>query len=271
MTGSEKNQNVTGALPSYNKPPIVEVVCGMRFQPPDNLFLPHIGILWNKFRADYPNIKHAPPIASSKGEILLDKATGAPLPRVWFINKTDDQLIQFQSDRFYFNWRHRQNEYPRYPHIIKNFEDILKNILEFFKEFNFGDYKPIKNELTYINHISLENGLVSIDDISNIFSDFLWNQSKNRFLPNPNQVSWLSEFTLPEQNGYLSVSLKQAQQIENNIPLIVLEMKAKGIGDSTSIEATRKWFDLAHEWIVRAFTDLTNSDVHNIWERENND
>lgn len=72
----------TGALPSYRKPPVNEVVCGMRFHISDKLRIPHIGLLWDKFRVDYPIIQHAPPIVSAKGEVLVDDSTGLPLPRV---------------------------------------------------------------------------------------------------------------------------------------------------------------------------------------------
>jgi uncharacterized protein (TIGR04255 family) len=49
-----------GVLPSYDNPPVNEVVCGMRFYTPDKLRIPHIGLLWDKFRNEYPIIKHPP-------------------------------------------------------------------------------------------------------------------------------------------------------------------------------------------------------------------
>ena len=54
------------------------------------------------------------------------------------------------------------------------------------------------------------------------------------------------------------------------IPLLVLEIKTRGIGESTTKEAIREWFDVAHEWIVRGFTDLTTPEIQKIWEREEN-
>jgi len=66
----------SGALPSYKNLPVNEVVCGVRFNTSDKLLIPHIGFLWEKFRADYPIIQHVPPIASAKGEIMVDWATG---------------------------------------------------------------------------------------------------------------------------------------------------------------------------------------------------
>ncbi len=265
MTYIKDKKNIQSTrLPTFNNPPINEVVCGMRFRPLDKLLLPHIGLLWNKFRSEYPRIQHAPPI----GEILVDNATGLPIPRVWFINEADDQLIQFQIDRFYFNWRNRGEDYPRYDYIITNFENVLNSILDFFSISDLGEFQPIEYELTYINRIPRGQGWESFDDLSQIFTDFTWNNSADRFLQNPGKVNWTAEFVMPEQKGFLSVNLKHAIRIEDKIPLLVFELKARGNAESKEGEKIRQWFDLAHEWIVRGFTDLTTPEMHKIWEKE---
>lgn len=265
MTHAAKDSLSWGALPSYKKPPVNEVVCGMRFQPLDKLRVPHIGLLWDKFRADYPIIEHAPPISSPKGELLIDKVTGLPLPRIWFINKTGDQLIQFQFDRFYFNWRHRGQDYPRYNHIRNNYDSVRNTITKFFSEFNLGEIEPIEFELTYINHIPKGQIWDTMNDLPRIFSDFKWKKTQKLFLPIPEKLAWNIEFALPEHNGHLIVNLKQAIRTVDKAPLLVFELKAQGIGEKESV---REWFDLAHEWIVRGFTDLTTPEIQKIWERE---
>jgi uncharacterized protein (TIGR04255 family) len=270
MTNKIESSFSTGTLPSYKNPPVNEVVCGLRFDTPDKLRIPHIGLLWDKFRADYPIIQHAPPIASAKGEILVDQATGMPLPRVWFINKSEDQLVQFQIGRFYFNWRRRQSDYPKYDHVIKNFESVLNTIVNFFSEFELGELNPIEYELSYINHIPKGQGWDTIDDLPKIFSDFVWTQTKERFLPNPEKVAWQTEFPLPEKKGHLIINFKQAIQKEDKVPLLVLELKTRGFDESATKDRMREWFDLAHEWIVRGFTDLTTSEIQEIWEQEEN-
>lgn len=259
-------------LPSFKNPPINEVVCGVRFNPSDNFRIPHFGLLWEKFRSDYPIIQHAPPLVSAKGEITIDTASGIPLPRIWFINKEDDQVIQFQIDRFYFNWRRRKNDYPRYSYVIKQFENLWNTVVNFFHEYNYGEFNPIECELSYINHIPKGEGWDTINDLSKIFSDFPWNQTTGRFLPEPENVTWQTNFKLPENKGHLTVSLKQAIRTEDKVPLIVFELTARGPVESNDKNNILKWFDLAHEWIVRGFVDLTTQDVQeNIWERENND
>lgn len=263
-------RNPSAILPSYRKPPIDEVVSGMRFLIPSDLRITHIGLLWNKFRKDYPNTQHALPIAMTKGEIPVESVTGLPLPRVWFINEKDDQLIQFQSDRFYYNWRRRKDEYPRYQHVIKNFEHVLNTIMDFFNEFALGPFKPLEYELTYINHIPQGQGWDSVKDLKGVFRDFNWNATAHSFLQDPSAVSWQSAFELPENKGRLNVGLRMATRTTDKVPLLVLELRTIGIGESSTGGAFREWFDLAHEWIVRGFTDLTTPSIQKIWEREDN-
>ncbi len=267
MKSSTNESNLSVALPSYKKPPICEVVCGMQFQAV-KLLIPHIGLLWNKFRADYPNIQHAAPLTTAMGGVIQDKKTGLPIPRVWFINKSDDQLLQFQSDQFYFNWRRREDDYPRYHHVIKCFESALDIVDSFFREEGLGELNPIKYELSYINHIPKGEGWDTIADLNKIFSDFIWVGSKERFLPNPDKIAWTTEFPLQESMGSLSIALKYATRNVDGVPLYILELSAKGIGESTDRNDFRKWFDVAHEWIVKGFTDITPPEAHKIWERE---
>lgn len=259
------------SLPSFKNPPINEVICGVRFSPSDNFRIPHIGLLWERFRYDYPKIQHAPPLVSAKGDIIIDISSGVPLPRVWFINEEDDQVIQFQIDRFYFNWRRRKKDYPRYFHVIKQFENLWNIIVDFFNELNLGEFNPIECELSYINHILKGEGWETINDLSNIFTDFNWSQREARFLREPENITWQANFKLPDNKGDLIISLKKAIRTEDNIPLIVFSLTAKGPAESNDKDSVFKWFDLAHEWIVRGFTDLTTQEIQTkIWERENN-
>ncbi len=262
------NQNMFSAndLPSYRNPPIYEVVRGIRFDKPDKLRIPHIGLLWDKFRSDYPIIQHAPPIVSGQ-DVQMDIQSGIPLPRVWLINESDDQLVQFQFDRFYFNWRRRKEAYPRYSYVIKRFESVLDTTVNFFNEFEIGELRPIECELSYINHIPQGQGWNTIDDLPKIFSDFVWNQKPGRFLPNPEKVNWHAKYKLQEGWVYLIVNLRQAIQSVDKVPLFVFELTARGLGESTDKNGVREWFDAAHECIIRGFTDLTTYEVQKIWER----
>jgi uncharacterized protein (TIGR04255 family) len=87
-------------------------------------------------------------------------------------------------------------------------------------------------------------------------------------LPNPNRVSWQTEFLLPDKKGHLLVNLKSAVRTEDKVNLFVLDLTARGNIESTEKSDILQWFDLAHEWIVRGFTDLTTPALHEIWGKE---
>jgi uncharacterized protein (TIGR04255 family) len=244
-----------GAIPSYKKPPITEVVCGLRFEPLADFKIPHIGLLWDKFRKDYPSVEHAIPIGTETS-IIVDPLTGAPLPRVWFINTQGNQLVQFQVDRYYFNWRQRGDEYPRYPRIIEAYESVKATLDAFLREMKLEPLKPVEYELTYINHIPKGQGWESADDLPQIFTDFNWKERQNRFLPKPANVSWQTRFSLPDDKGWLIAKLNQGKRKEDELPVLVLELAARGMSPDM-----RQWFDLAREWIVRGFDDLTTAKI----------
>lgn len=256
-------------LPSYLHPPVNEVVCGVRFQPPPKFTLPYIGLLWNKFREKYPRVEHAPTLAIGPDKILIDTVTGVPLPRVLFINEQDNQLVQFQTDRIYFNWRHRQDMYPRYENVIQNFEEVLDTIEAFLKESEVGEFIPLECELTYLNHIQKRVGQETVEELQRVFRDFSWHEPP-RFLPNPINVSWNMRFSLPEKKGHLIASLNEGTLKEGNTPVFVLNLSARGIGQSTDRSGIREWFDTAHVWIVCGFADLATETIQaEDWEREN--
>jgi uncharacterized protein (TIGR04255 family) len=255
-------------LPSYKQPPVDEVVCGFTFEPLRQLKIPHIGLLWEKFRNEYPNVQHAVPIATDPS-FLVDEATRLPLPRVWFISKADNELIQLQLDRFYYNWRHRGDDYPRYTSIIKKFEKGKSELEAFTNELMLGSIKPLECELTYINHVPKGQGWERIDDLQKVMRDFTWQKEKHHFLPHPANVAWQVRFELPQGKGWLNVKLNQATRKVDGVPSLILELSAKGLGEEKTATAMRKWFDVAHEWIVRGFTDLTEKQIQeSIWKRE---
>jgi len=229
------------------------------------LRVPHIGLLWSRFRDEYPETQHAPAIPT-EASILVDETTGVPLPRVWFISKTDSELIQFQLDRFYYNWRHRAEEYPRYHSIIEKFEKAKRELDSFVDEVKIGSITIVECELSYINQIPREQAFKDLSDLSKLLLDFTWHNEKHSFLPCPTNVAWQARFALPNGRGSLNVKLNEAIRKSDSAPIMRLELSAKSSKGETDL---RSWFDLAHEWIVRGFADLTTPEAQStLWKRE---
>ena len=153
-------------LPAFEKPPVVEVICGILFHDIQGLLGAHLGDFWDKVRADYPSCKEVAPLAAvverfgERGAIKVEFTDVPPMPRTWFIHKDETGIIQVQRDRFLHNWKKvsEGDEYPRYETVISLFKDRLSVFESFLAEHSFGPISPMQYELTYVNHIPVGEG-----------------------------------------------------------------------------------------------------------------
>jgi uncharacterized protein (TIGR04255 family) len=269
-------EGFSSALPDYDNPPVNEVAFGIQFNKLKNLKAPHTGILWEKLGRDtYPECEERPPIAhiiESFGDTnpqvpsITIEGFVPPLPRLFFVNLNKNHLVQIQQDRFHQNWRKLESEdkYPRYVKLYPKFIKSWDLFNSFVKELDLGTIEPNQYELTYVNHIHRGEGWVNLSDVENVFPEF---QCKTgvRFLPEPENISWRKIYRLPNDSGRLHVSLRLATSRESNDRMMVLDLTARGFIPN-KMDA---WFDMAHEWIVKGFSDLTGQSIQDsIWKRK---
>ena len=119
------------SLPDFNNPPVNEVVCGLSFEKLKGFKSHHLGLFWLKIKDEFPLVEHAVRLEYNPQQFDLKEY----LPRVWFIRKEQNRLIQLQDDKFYFNWRRMQEDetYPRYKTIIEDFKNNLSKFDNFLE------------------------------------------------------------------------------------------------------------------------------------------
>lgn len=276
-SGKSPTMLLKSSFPDYESPPVNEVVIGMVYQPLVSMRVVHYGLIWEKIRAEFPLIEHAPPLGLEelfKGSLL--SGTGWPstlLPRVWYINQKQDKLLQLQHDRFYVNWRSRSDgePYPRYPTMLRMYEEKMAVIADVFRQEGVGDIVPAAYELRYINHILKGEAWERFEDIEKIFPDLAWRNDPKRFLPTPIGGVWSAAFALPNGMGRLNVRAQPGVRTvkEGKQQILILELSTGGPAASVQSGMAKEWFDVAHEWIVRGFADLTTLDAQtNLWKRK---
>lgn len=261
------SDKVSSNLLDYENPPLSEVVCGVRFKTLESFLVPHYGNFWDKVKNEFPLCEHAQPLYSDTSK-LPNIETSAP--RVWLINKPGDMLIQLQNDRFLFNWRKTENnpEYPRFSKIFSAFSDYFELFTSFIEKEDIGTIEPLEYELSYINIINQGEGWDNPQDIGHIMKDISWEIDRD-FLPPPIAVHWQTFFYLPDKQGRLDVSLKQAQRKSDLKPVFRLELSTKGIDPTKELSDLSNWFELAHKWIVSGFSDLTTNEIQNkLWGKK---
>lgn len=259
-------------LPNFEHPPVIEVVCGIHFESINSLYAPHLGLLWEEFKSDYPSCQEAAPLApiieqfDGEKPISFDFHEKPPLPRIWFIHKNDNGIIQVQRDKFLHNWRkvRPEDEYPRYPIVIEMFKDKLSKFESFLANNQFGKLKPIQYEMSYINHIWEGEGWANLSEIGKVLPDYSYRASKERFLPEPERINWHTSFLLPNKAGRMHVTIRNGKRKDDGKPMISLDLTVRGISD----KGMESWFKLAREWIVCGFADLTGEEIQRkVWRR----
>ena len=251
----------------YENPPIDEIVCGIRFDPIKQLQSGHFGILWQRFRSDFPRTEDQN-LVGPVSEEDLGTPDKMPLPRVWFLHRNENELIQVQRNRFLYNWRKIQpnDEYPGYEKVVENFEKHLSCFEEFIAEENLADLVLREYELTYIDLIPKGHGWENPSDLAKVFPNLLSVTRQSVLLKDVRRINWQTIFGLPNNIGQLIVSIRNAQRVSDNQQLLQIEFKALSSG---SYKPIRGWFNTAHNAITQLFSSIVSNEIQEkFWGRK---
>lgn len=257
----------------YGAPPVNEVVVGVRFDPIASLAIPHFGLFWDEVRSAFPRTEHAAPLATEAGFVPLDASTGAPMPRVWFVSGSGNEVIQLQTNMFVYNWRQADDggEYPRFVYILAQFRRLYDQWKAFVRRELDVDVHVTTAELGYINAIPIGQGWKSWGELGELFPDFRWGKQP-RYLPSPSQSVFQLVFPMPATGDRLIVRMNPAKFKKDNTEIVRLELTARHDFDGEDDLLVEDWLRMAREWIVRGFADVTSEAVQrSIWLREEPD
>jgi uncharacterized protein (TIGR04255 family) len=191
-----------------------------------------------------------------------------PLPRVWLINEAGNELVQIQPDRLIVNWRKgADNEtYPRYASILKRFRSAFATFEKVVTSEGLGAIIPTQCEITYVNHIVADGNWHSHADLDKVVT--VWTGAySDDFLGAPEDAGFFLRFRMgegegPSPLGRLNVNLQPAFRSTDDRPLFVLTLVARGQPHGKRPDETIAFFNLGHDWIVRAFSSITTPEMH---------
>ena len=257
----------------FERPPIVEVVCGVSFELPKPLTAAYVGLFWSKMRREYPNTLDQPPIpmtiegATGSGGVEVQFVAMPPMRRTFFGSRDGRHLIQVQDDRFLLNWKRVEDadHYPSYANVIRKFHSQYGVFCSFLKDAQLGSPRVTQLELTYVNIIDLAPDAISPS--SNVLVDHL-PSGGDRFLPKAESINWQTSYALPSQSGRLHTVAQNARHAKSGAPVLRLDLTARGLPKSTASDSCSAWFDMAHDWITHGFADITSPEVQQtVWRR----
>jgi uncharacterized protein (TIGR04255 family) len=264
-------------LPDFDRPPLDEVAIGVQFEPLKGFHAGHLGLFWSRVRGRYPFTEDQPPIVPQVEPAEVAPGSGPQvtfgtfpmIARSWFLDEGKNQLLQLQGDRFHRNWRQIEGTepYPRYEYLIREFRREWDEFLAFLNDEKIETPAVTQCEITYINNLPPGAGWQNFSDLATVFTT-LRAPKESGFLPAPELFAWDARYKLPEGRGRLRVKMQPGFRNRDLQLILVLDLTARGAPAANTQEGIFAWFDTAHEWIVRAFDELTEAEMHKTWGKK---
>jgi uncharacterized protein (TIGR04255 family) len=265
-------------LPAFTKPPVVEVAASLQFEPVDGLHPVRLGLLWGAYRDRYPQVEVQPPLSDTREVIGPPVAprlsfrveTAPPALRYWFLNDRGTRMLQVQQTRFILNWRKMDTEevYPHYPEIRQNLVDEYAHFERFLDAESLPRPGFNQVELTYVNHVPVSPGAARLA-VQRIVR--LWRgEPEDSVVPVAEDVSFQVRYVMPSMEsplGRLYVTLETRYRLTDNVPVLVLQMVARGAPEGPGLAGALAFMDRGHRWIVQSFAAITTPEMHHVWER----
>lgn len=253
---------------TFNRPPLVEVSFGLSFAALRDLRTAHFGAFWSRLRPDFTETADKPLVADSPGmSSFVGGEEWFPLPRVWYIHRDKEQILQLQTDRFYFNWRRipESSLYPRFDSLQPVFRSYVQKLREFVESEGLGVLDITGCELSYTNHIYKNEGWSDLSEVSQVFPQLSCCASKT--LGQPLGFMWQSVFN--QQDLRLTADVKYGSTREDpKRELFIFEMRAKSRQKMADLETVHATLSRSNEAIVDAFVTLTSDRVQKEhWDR----
>jgi uncharacterized protein (TIGR04255 family) len=269
-------------LPSFEHPPLVEVVLSVQFELLDKLNIPQLGLCWSEFKDKFPNVEQHPPLdrvierigvrVPRKLKPSFQFSSAPPIPRIWFIDPTGGELIQIQQDRFIRNWRKvtAPDTYPRYEkHIRPRFVKDLTKFRDFLTKENIGQIKPDQCEITYINHIQSCEVWNNHYDLNKVFTGWQPPPLEAEAILTEENTTFSSQYLLRDESnnflGRLHIFVKPAFRSSDDKPIFMLAITARGQPLSDDDKGILEFFDMGRIAIVKSFKSITTPEMHKVW------
>ena len=275
-------------LPKFNKPPVVEVLLGVQFEQLA-MNVRHLGLLSELYKTKFPNLQNQPTLPhaierkgvySATAPQFLTMTSADQIPRLWMLNSDETELLQFQTDRFMRNWRryHRDDlPYPSYDGYIRNeFLTDYQTFCKFCLDQGWSEPAVDQCEVTYVNHIKHSSVWSEFAQLGRVSTAWSADSFAAAGIP-ADLIGYRTRHELSEADtflGYLYVQLDSAYAVPPSdvqgsepVPLIQLQLTARGRPPAGGLVGVTRFMDLAHSVIVKSFADITTPAMHKLWER----
>ncbi|WP_197501231.1 TIGR04255 family protein [Mycobacterium sp. 852002-51057_SCH5723018] len=252
-------------LPSFRKPPVVEVAMSIGFAPMVGLNFAAMADLRSRWIDSYPGAEEQPLLESPstpQQSIKVEFGFGPPPRRLWLLSSGGDRVIQIQRDRLIANWRAVPGSgepYPRYGPLRDEFLQRWSDFEKFIVEHGLTQsLQPQYAEVTYVNVIKTDDdgkldisAVLKMDRRGDLWRDDMATVAVNQ--------SW--------EVHDLQTFLTMAANVDSSSPDLPIVLQISANTQTREGRGTAIALDLAHDFVVGTFGVVTTDEMQQRWER----
>lgn len=249
----------------FINPPINELIVGVYFNAETaGLRAEHVGAFWSSLRGEFPKIQQQIPIAhpitvpATATIELMPSGEPFPMPRFWLESSEPSFLMQIQKDAFLFNWRRRDQQYPHFNDVKKQFDENFARYEGFLKdEFEIALPPVATAELTYTNLIEPCEYWSGPKDTAEVLNNFSitgapWDDVDS---------TEFNHVAVQRFASNLSVRTTVRSGKTTKGACLIFELRCTGGQGNVPKAETDQWFDRAHNIVHDTFIGMTNPAV----------
>jgi uncharacterized protein (TIGR04255 family) len=251
----------------FDDPPVVETSLGFHFAPIPKWNVVHYGLIWEAFRAKYPNPEFKAPIGNMQLELNpTADFTHFPL-RAWFVNESKTQLLQVQNGAFLRNWRKTPEtpEYQHYDQVRPLFHRDWRQFSEFVSTTFAQKPEVLRCEISYFNHLVRGREWTDFSEFPKLFASWK-GTADERLLSKPLTIAFSAVFGT--EHGTAQFSVQPGIRPTDGKEVIQLTVTVHSAPKLQTDEEMYACLDRCHEIAVRGFLQFTSEGMHAQWKRK---
>lgn len=266
-------------LPEFRAPPITEVALGAQFDVIPGFLTPHVGLVWQRFREQFPLLEEQAPLPAvfetfgpnPQFGMSLQLMAGPETPRVFFINQARTELLQVQKDRFLHNWRKvgAADNYPRFERMLETFRAGFATFSNAISSEGLGPIIPNQCEVTYINQMPVPAGGSFSDLTDDLFGQHTGSLALDD-LGKAEDLRFLLRYVMRDGDGKpigrLVASAEPGRRLDGQA-IIQLTLTARGRPSTPDENGIVDFLNRGRISVVKGFAHLTGPKMHKLWER----
>lgn len=266
-------------LPEFERPPVAEVAISIQFDSPV-LDGPLVMLRWSEVRHRFPKYELAPPLpriierfdARQVPEFEIQFSDTPITPQLLMMTESGEEALQLQENRIGYTWRKLNpgGGYPNYSLLKERFRQELEDFRAYIDENGLGEFSPVQCELTYVDALLPQPGVwEGHSDLGKVIPSAATRLTEG-FLTSPESTTYTIRYIISGNGappGRLHIILEPRFLQPELSPMYLMTSTARGAPQGNGTPEIFNTLDIWHEWILRAFVDLTSSEMHRAWGR----